>query len=88
MSKIWHEGTIANRQSNLLLCNMALMMEKLYDALRAGNVPDDKARAAAVEAATDDARLAKVESRMDLLTWMVGFNLALTVTIAVKIFLR
>jgi hypothetical protein len=32
--------------------------------------------------------LAKVESRMDLLTWMVGFNLAMTGTIAVKIFLR
>jgi hypothetical protein len=67
---------------------MALMMEKLYDALRAANVPDDKARAAAVEAATDDARLAKVESRIDLLTWMVGFNLAMTVTIVVKLFLK
>lgn len=32
--------------------------------------------------------LAKVESRIDLLTWMVGFNLAMTVTIAMKIFLR
>jgi hypothetical protein len=28
---------------------MPIMLEKLYDALRAGNVPDDKARAAAVE---------------------------------------
>jgi hypothetical protein len=34
------------------------------------------------------ARLAKVESRLDVLTWMVGFNLALTVTIAIKIFVR
>jgi hypothetical protein len=33
-------------------------------------------------------KLAKVESRMDLLTWMVDFNLAMTVTIAVKMFLR
>ena len=30
---------------------MPIMMEKLYDALRAANAPDDKARAAAVEAA-------------------------------------
>jgi hypothetical protein len=28
---------------------MALMLGQLYDALRAGNVPDDKARAAAAE---------------------------------------
>ena len=30
---------------------MALMLGQLYDALRAGNVPDDKARAAAEEVA-------------------------------------
>lgn len=64
---------------------MAIMMEKLYDALRAANVPDDKARAAAVEAAhfdnrlnSIDGRLAKVEADLSALKWMVGFNLALT----------
>jgi hypothetical protein len=31
---------------------MALMLGQLYDALRAGNVPDDKARAAAEEVAS------------------------------------
>ena len=33
---------------------------KLYDALRAANVPDEKARAAAVEAANFDNRLNKL----------------------------
>jgi hypothetical protein len=31
---------------------MALMLGQLYEALRAGNVPDDKARAAAEEVAS------------------------------------
>ena len=35
---------------------MALMLGQLYDALRAGNVPDDKARAAAEEVANYEGR--------------------------------
>jgi len=32
---------------------MPMMLEKLYDALRSVNVPDDKARAAAIKATED-----------------------------------
>lgn len=62
---------------------MPLMMEKLYDALRAAQVPDDKARAAAVEAA----QIHELKADIQLLKWMVGFNLAMTVAIIGKLFL-
>jgi hypothetical protein len=57
------------------------MMEKLYDALRAGNVPDDKARAAAIEAADRDIDLANVRADLRLLKWMVGTNAAVTLAV-------
>ena len=66
---------------------MPLMMAKLYEALRAANVPDDAARDAAVEAAGYENRLSRLEADMTLLKWMVGFNLAITVTVAGKLFL-
>ena len=43
---------------------MALMLGQLYDALRAGNVPDDKARAAAEEVANYEGELSKL--RLDM----------------------
>ena len=55
---------------------MPLMMEKLYDALRAANVPDDKARAAAVEIAEFDRTLADIRSTLRLHTWILSINTA------------
>ena len=62
---------------------MALMLGQLYDALRAGNVPDDKARAAAEEVANYEGELTKprlevgeVKSDVRLLKWMAGFLIA------------
>jgi hypothetical protein len=63
---------------------MALMLGQLYDALRAGNVPDDKARAAAEEVANYEGELTKLrtefgermtrlEGSLRLVQWMVGF---------------
>jgi hypothetical protein len=66
---------------------MPVMMEKLYDALRAADVPDDKARAAAVEAAGFENWINRVEADLTLLKWMVGFNLAMTLVLAGKAFL-
>jgi hypothetical protein len=66
---------------------MSGFFDKLYDALRAANVPDDKARAAAVEAASFEDRLNRVEADLTLLKWMVGFNLAMTVILVAKAFL-
>ena len=44
---------------------MALMLGQLYDALRAGNVPDDKARAAAEEVANYEGELTKLRVDID-----------------------
>jgi hypothetical protein len=41
---------------------MAVMMAKLYQALRAANVSDDAAREAAEEAASHENRFAKIEA--------------------------
>jgi len=64
------------------------MMGKLYTALRDANVAEDKATAAAEEVASFENRLAKVNSDLLVLKWMAGFNLAMTVAIATKIFLH
>jgi hypothetical protein len=66
---------------------MALMMEKLYDALLAGNVPEDKARAAAVEAASYENRLARIESDLLLLKWMIGGVGGGVLTLIIKAFM-
>jgi phage shock protein A len=62
------------------------MLGQLYDALRAGNVPDDKARAAAEEVANYEGEIAKlrvevaeIRSDVRLLKWMMGFVLAFQV---------
>lgn len=51
---------------------MAIMLEHLYDALRAANVPEEKARAAAVELANHDNRLAGLETKVTVLMVMVA----------------
>jgi hypothetical protein len=43
---------------------MALMLGQLYDPLRAGNVPDDKARAAAQKVANYEGELTKLRLEM------------------------
>ena len=45
---------------------MALMLGQLYDALRAGNVPDDKARAAAEEVANYEGELSKLRTELSV----------------------
>jgi len=62
-----------------------LMMGKLYEALRAGDVPDDKARAAAEEAAEYENRIAQIEGDLSVLKWMAGVNVALTTAVLIKL---
>ncbi len=64
---------------------MSLMLGALYDALRQGQVPDDAARKAAEEVAGYESRLAGLESRVTLLTWMVGVNIGLSLAILGKL---
>jgi hypothetical protein len=63
---------------------MTIMLEKLYDALR-GVAGEEKARAAAVEAAEFQDRLNRVEADLTLLKWMVGTNVVLTLAILAKL---
>jgi hypothetical protein len=67
---------------------MALMMRQLYQALRAAGAPDDEAAKAAEEVAQYENRIANIGSRLAVLQWMIGFNIALTVAIAVKLFVH
>ncbi len=64
---------------------MSLMLGALYDALRKTAIPEDDARKAAEEVAAYENRLARVESDLTLLKWMVGVNIALTLGILGKL---
>ena len=55
---------------------MPLMLGKLYDALKAANVPDDKAREAAEEVAAYEKDLAEMKSDIRLIKWVTGTTLA------------
>ena len=67
---------------------MALRMGALYDALRtAQGITDDDAKRAAEEVANYENRISRIEGRLDTLTWMVGFNIGLTLLVLGKLFL-
>jgi hypothetical protein len=65
---------------------MPVMLEKLYYALRAANVPDEQARAAAVEVAEFKDAISAVRTDLAVLKVMVGLNLALTAALVLKAF--
>lgn len=65
---------------------MPIMLEKLYDALRAADIPDEKARAAAVEVAEFKESIASMRTDLAVLKGMVGINIALTAALVVKAF--
>lgn len=65
---------------------MSLMIADLYDALKAAGAPEDKAKKAATEVATYENRLTRLESKVTMLQWMVGINIAMTGSIMFKLF--
>jgi hypothetical protein len=65
---------------------MAVMLSKTYDALIAAGAPDDKARAAAEELAGYETRFTKTETDLAVLKWMVGVNLAASLSLVIKAF--
>ena len=66
---------------------MAVMLSKTYDALIAAGAPEDKARAAAEELAGYENRFAKIETDLAVLKWMVGANLAASLSLVIKAFI-
>jgi hypothetical protein len=65
---------------------MALMLGKLYDALRLAGVPDDKAREAAEEVATYEKDLAEIKPDLRLLKWLTGTTLAGVAAVVIRVF--
>lgn len=72
---------------------MALMVGSLYDALKSAGVDDEKARRAAEEVAGYDSQIGQLDrkvtildGRVNLLQWMVGTNIALTIAILWRVF--
>jgi hypothetical protein len=65
---------------------MAILMGHLRAALVEAGATDASATKAATEVATYEARLAGVETRLSVLTWMVGANMAMSLSILFKVF--
>jgi len=72
---------------------MALQLGALRDALTEAGASPEKASKAAEEVAAYENRLGSIENkltaltgRVDLLSWMAGFNLAISVAILGKVF--
>jgi hypothetical protein len=58
-----------------------LMNAEVYDAFRDAGASEEKARAAAQSIAQYDDRLARLERRVEVLTWIGGTNLVLSLAI-------
>jgi len=61
------------------------MLGNLHEALVEAGAGEETARKAAEELAGYDNRFSKLEADVGLLKWMVGFNLAGTVTVLGKL---
>jgi hypothetical protein len=53
-----------------------LMLTDLYNALRAGNIPEEKARAAATAVADFDRRFERIGTRLTVMLSLLGVMLA------------
>ncbi|MDP1526627.1 MAG: hypothetical protein Q8M20_12515 [Rhodocyclaceae bacterium] len=65
---------------------MSTMIFEVYDALKEAGATEEKAKKAAEALAAYENRFNKVESDLNLLKWMVGFNLAMSVGVLLKLF--
>lgn len=64
---------------------MALQLGALREALLDAGASPDKANKAAEELASYETRLAGIETKLAVLVWMVGFNLAMTLAVLWKV---
>ena len=65
---------------------MALQLGALRDALIEAGASSEKATKASEEVASYEMRLASIEGRLGVLTWMVGTNVALTLSLTAGAF--
>jgi hypothetical protein len=64
------------------------MIAEVYDALREAGTSDEKARKASEVLAARDTRFSRIETELAVVKWMTGTVLALTVAIAVKLYVN
>ena len=67
---------------------MAMQLGALRDALVRAGAGDDYVARAAEEVATYDTRLSSIDTRLAVLTWMVGATFAGVVAIVLKLFMH
>lgn len=65
---------------------MSTMIFEVYDALKEAGASEEKAKKAAESLAAYENRFGKLDADMTLLKWMIGFNLALSVTMLFRLF--
>jgi hypothetical protein len=65
---------------------MADMLAKTYEALIAAGAPEEKAVAAAEELAAYENQFSKIETDPAVIKWMLGVNLAASLSIVIKLF--
>ena len=62
------------------------MNSEVYDALLSAGSDEVKAREAAKSAAQYDGDIAEIKASMLLVKWMLGFNLAFTISMIWRVF--
>jgi hypothetical protein len=65
---------------------LLLQLGALREALLEAGASPDKANKAAEELASYETRLAGIETKLAVLVWMVGFNLAMTLAVLWRVF--
>lgn len=71
---------------HIIIKLMSIMVAGLYDALKSAGAKDELARKAAEEVAGYESNLAEIRSDLKLVKWMLGFNLAVSVTVLFQVF--
>lgn len=64
---------------------MATMIAEVYDAFKAAGVDDEKARKAAEAVASYENKFQDLHANFNILKWMVGTNIVLTLGILGKL---
>lgn len=69
---------------------MATMISEVYEAFRSAGIPDERARAAAEALSSENVAtkrdINELKATQKLHSWMIGFNLAITMAIFWKLF--
>ena len=64
---------------------MAMLNYDVYEAFKSAGADDEKARRAAEALAQDQGRFTKIESKLDLHSWMIGAVVAMNIAILVRL---